>query len=171
MLTDAEVLNGAALRPLVALALAWALSGCGSSSPAPAQGPLGGPSASPPVVKGNGPPLAWVSSGADRAWMAYSSYCWGQVCAEHVQPSERTDVPLVKTTLGSKVVFHLGFDPTSIGLEIPSGREMLELGGSGRQRSWTADRSALLVLNATGAADEQASYLVRVTLEEGSPGA
>jgi hypothetical protein len=96
--------------------------------------------------------------------MAYSSYCWGQTCADYVQPSERTDVPLVRAPFDAKVVFHLGFEPTSIGLEIPTGGEVLELEGSGRQRSWTADRSALLLLNATDAGDEQASYLVRVTL-------
>jgi hypothetical protein len=103
--------------------------------------------------------------------MAYSSYCWGQTCADYAQPTERDDVPLVRATLGSRMVFHLGFDPTSVGLEIPAGREALTLTGSGRDRTWIVDRSALLVLNATDAVDEQASYVVRVTLgtEPGSP--
>ena len=169
------MLIGTRLRPLLALSLAWVLSACGSGSPgSPGRDGVGGPSASPPAVKGSGPPLAWAEAGADparRVWMAYSSYCWGQTCADYVQPSERTDVPVVTTTLGSKVVFHLGFDPTSIGLQIPTGGESLKLEGRGRERTWTADRSALLVLNATDAADEQASYVVRVTLgeEAGSP--
>ncbi|HEY8202570.1 MAG TPA: hypothetical protein VII47_14610, partial [Actinomycetota bacterium] len=89
---------------------------------------------------------------------------WGQTCADYAQPTERADVPVVRSTLGSKMVFHLGFDPTSIGLEIPTGGEALKLAGRGRERTWIVDRSALLVLNATDAADEQASYVVEVTL-------
>jgi hypothetical protein len=167
------MLRAGALRLVLALSLACcmaALAACGSGPPdSRALGRLAEPSGSPPAVKGNGPPLAWAESGPDpaqRVWMAYSSYCWGQTCADYAQPTERTDVPLVRTKLGSKMVFHLGFDPTSIGLQIPAGKEPLELAGTGRTRTWVADRSALLVLNATGAADEQASYVVEVTLGE-----
>jgi hypothetical protein len=163
-------LVGGALRLVLLVSLACllgAMTACGNGS---AKGGvsrrLAEPSASPPAVKGNGPPLAWVEAGSDRVWMAYSSYCWGQTCADYDQPTERDDVPVVKATFGSRMVFHLGFDPTSIGLEIPAGRESLKLDGRGTQRSWTVDRSALLVLNATDAADEQASYLVEVTLAE-----
>lgn len=165
--------GGRAARRLLALSLAGMLAACGAlGGPGGGQGgdPVG-PSSSPPALKGNGPPLAWAESGPDpaqRVWMAFSSYCWGHVCADYVQPSDRDDIPVLRATLGSEVVFHLGFEPTSIGLEIPGG-EPLQLTGSGRERTWTADRSALLVLNASDAANEQASYVVQVALGDPEP--
>jgi hypothetical protein len=167
----ARTIGARAVRTALALLLAGTLAACGAGSQA---GPDArtddpeGPTASPPALKGSGPPLAWAESGTapdQRVWLAFSSYCWDQVCADYVAPSNRDDIPVLRATFGSQVVFHLGFEPTSIGLQIADGRESLQLTGTGREHSWTADRSALLLLNATDAATEQASYAIRVSLD------
>ena len=166
--------GGRAARLLLALSLAGTLAACGNGSrggPGASGADPAGPSASPPALKGNGPPLAWAESGAgadQRVWMAFSSYCWGQTCADYLSPVDRDDIPVLRADLGSPVVFHLGFEPTSAGLAIPDG-ESLQLTGSGRDRTWTADRSALLVLNATDASNEQGSYVVQVALGDPEP--
>jgi hypothetical protein len=158
----------AALRLIVVLCLVLLPAAC-RNGPAGGGAVAGGPAGDPPKLDIAGPPAAWLSVGDQKVWLAYSSYCWVKACADYIDPVERDDIPLVRAEIGSKAVFHLGFDPESVDLVIAAGAEPLQIQANGREPTWTVDRTALLVLNAQRAGGGQASYAVDVRFPQ--PGA
>jgi hypothetical protein len=143
--------------PVAALVLALAACGGGEARPASP----GGPSGAPPERPGEGPPPAWVETEAGSVWLAYSTYCWGSVCADFVAPScvGEQAAPRVELRRGETVRFHLGFEPAEVALTFfPEGGEPdgVALDAS-RAPAWRADRAEAFSLFAR-ADGRDASY-------------
>jgi hypothetical protein len=98
---------------VVVVSVALVTAGCGTESPSrddptakATQVTAGGPSKPPPKLDIDGPPPAWVHTGDDAVWLAYSTYCWKTACADYVETrcGERRQP-------GATVLFHLDFNP------------------------------------------------------------
>ena len=81
------------------------LAGCGGREAAdPEPGPPGG---APEQPRG-APPPAWIETPEGAFWLAQSTYCWTNVCADYVAPSCE-EAPEIPARVGEPVRVHLGF--------------------------------------------------------------
>jgi hypothetical protein len=92
--------------------------------------------------------------------MAYSSYCWGDECADMVSPDEMADVPQVEVSEGGHVTFHLGFDPAEVELSLPDRGDYVSLPAD-REVSWTVTGFGFVVLIVRPDGVGDASYVVQ----------
>jgi hypothetical protein len=68
----------------------------------------------PPSLRG-GPPPAWVETRFGSHWLAYSSYCWRNRCADYAAPEcPGHGLPVIELRQGGLVRFHLGFGPDRV---------------------------------------------------------
>jgi hypothetical protein len=138
---------------LTPILVAVLLTGCGGTahqarptSP-PASQPRPPTTPSPKLTDfSSRPPAAWLETESGSFWLGYSSYCWTTVCADFVPPScgDTEHTPNITVRRDELVTAHLGFEPTELGLQYPSGSQspraqdqrMLELS---RSPSWRAE--------------------------------
>jgi hypothetical protein len=127
----------------------------------------GQPSDPPPKVAGvaNPPPPAWVDLGSRDRWLAYSSFCWTTACVDFIPPARRPDLPVLSSTHGSRLRFHLGFLPrsTSLALVDANGTRRRWLLARARTPAWRAVTTGVLILEARSARGS-ASYAFRLRL-------
>ncbi len=139
------------LTPAIsALACAW-----GAFAAAAVAAPAG----DPPDAGSAAPPAAWVDTPAADRWLAHSTYCWTTQCADYINPEMREDLPRIAVRRGQTVRFELGFEPTSLTLQV--GVRSYEL--TPRQRAtWRVrGKGGVLVLFATAEGGD-ASYVARL---------
>ena len=142
------------LSLLLALVLPVAACGSGSSTHAPAAGPL-------PSAGRGAPPPAWIETGAGNRWLGYSSYCWNHpernamahACADFIAPKcSQRQVPSLSVGNGETVRAHLGFTPLEASVENADAK--LE----DRSVEWRIEQPGPFLLF-TRAVDADASYV------------
>jgi hypothetical protein len=133
--------------------LALALAGCGGDGEAGPVSPAG-PPGPPPKRPGEGPPPAWVETETGSIWLAYSTYCWGNTCADFVAPSCSGEqaAPRIELRRGETVRFHLDFDPNEAVLTFfaeggEPGQVTLD---QSRTPTWQADRAGAFTVFGSG---------------------
>jgi hypothetical protein len=92
------------------LLCALLLAGCGGAGEATA--PAGPPAEPPPQAAQDGPPPAWIQTPEGSFWLAHSTYCWTNVCADYIAPSCE-NAPEIPARVGEPVRIHLRFDARS----------------------------------------------------------
>jgi hypothetical protein len=152
---------------LFALLAAITLSGCGATAERDQAAPSSSPSTPSPELPQEGPPPAWIETEQGAFWLGYSTYCWGNMCADYVAPrcGDEKFVPTIVVTPGETVRFHLGFEPREITLTQPL--PLMEPGDSvalpsARKTTWRVDREGVVTLFARAAPDQggaDASYV------------
>ena len=161
----------------IALVAAAALAGCGADDrppTPPAAAPPAPPSTAaarppdPPPALEDGPPPAWVETATGASWLAYSTFCWGNTCADYVMPRSCDDegVPRVAVRPGERIRFHLGFDPLEASLDFHDGSEVLRLAAV-RDPEWLVTRGgavALFVRSREPSEGADASYVACLEL-------
>ena len=116
----------------------------------------------PPGSRAEGPPPAWVDTGEERIWLAYSTFCWGTACADYLAPrcgDER--VPDLSVERGAVLTFHLGFEPEEVSLETFADRrggKPVRLAPT-RAPTWAAGDDGVLLLFARARGGGDASYV------------
>ena len=104
------------MRSLVVGLMTVSLSTCGGNAGFPTvTGVLGKPPSAPGVDRG--PPPAWVQTARGARWLGYSSFCWGDLCADYFGARcGHRDTPTVRLTRGEVIRFHLAFAPSAIAI-------------------------------------------------------
>lgn len=151
------------MRALLPLAACLVLAACGSSAEGagtePPPRPAPGPSDSPPAGEGEAePPPAWVETEAGAFWLAYSSFCWTNLCVDYVAAADREDLPRIPVRAGERIRFHLGFRADALALHAPGG-DSVELDPA--DPVWIVDGAgpfSLFALAAAGEDGADASY-------------
>jgi hypothetical protein len=129
------------------LPLALVVVACGSTKvshpqlgPAPKTGP-------------KGPPAAWIETKAGRRWLGFSSYCWGNVCADAAAPRcSQQSVPSLTVDQGETVRAHLGYAPDEASVEDAHAKL------DGRTVTWRVERPGPFLLFTRGSGQD-ASYV------------
>jgi hypothetical protein len=168
---------------VVVVSVALVTAGCGTESPSrddptakATQVTAGGPSEPPPKLDIDGPPPAWVHTGDDAVWLAYSTYCWKTACADYVETrcGERR-IPTVVVQPGETVLFHLDFNPKSVSLVLDGPENHSEGVGAAhaplaaaRTVEWKAYRDGPVTLVAIPSGSGDASYVVCFRFAPGS---
>jgi hypothetical protein len=135
----------------------------GTSEPGIVEGPPSWPDGPAPKLEGDGPPPAWIETGAGSFWLGYSTYCWRTTCADYIAPScARPETPELVVGRDAKVTFHLGFDPKEAvvmffldGGTTTTRETQLE---PEREPVWVADRGGPFALRAISLEGGDASY-------------
>ncbi len=140
----------------------------GTSPTPPAPSPAAEPPAgSRPDAGGSAPPPAWVETEAGSTWLGYSTYCWGDMCADYTAPTCGAEhVPDVPVRPGETLRLHLGFEPAEVGLNPPG--EPLD----SDDLSWkatTAGAIAAFARAAPGQGGTDASYVGCLVFEDPVP--
>lgn len=116
----------------------------------------------------NGPPPAWVETGAGPHWLSPSTFCWRKAgCADYVAPScaEPRHTRPLDLRLGETVRFHLPFRPRQASLtffpkERPGSEEPQHVDVPARRViSWAVDREGAFSLSAFPVFGGDASYV------------
>lgn len=161
------------LAPLIALALS---AGCGGQaetgqspppSPPPDAAAVVRPDGPPPKLEMAGPPPAWVETAGGSYWLAYSSYCWGSVCADYVTPEcGSPHASEVRVSRGEAITFHLDFDPRTVGFRYVDGSEGEPTPMTAeRESDWEVKRSGAALLWTTAKGGRDASYALCLRFE------
>jgi hypothetical protein len=133
----------------------------------------GGPDDPPPTLGMAGPPPAWAETPDGPRWLAFSTYCWENVCADYVAPRcGDARIPDVPVERGEEIRFHLEFDAQNVSLTlVDQGRTVTGLTApSPRVWTWAADADGAVTLHTTAAQGQDASYAACVRLSGGGGG-
>ena len=122
------------------------------------------PPPQPRVNCAAGPPPAWLETHTRSAWLAFSSYCWKQTCADYLPPQSRTDLPLVRVRRGARVRIHFAFAPSQVHATTFSGMTFTHVAlKPARVVNWRPTRAGVVSFDVRAGAGST-SYLVRVLL-------
>jgi hypothetical protein len=104
------------MRSLVVGLMTLSLTTCGGNAGFPT---LTGPPGKPPSAHGvdSGPPPAWVQTARGARWLGYSSFCWGELCADYAGARCGDALtPTLQLTRAEVVQFHLAFAPSELAI-------------------------------------------------------